>query len=169
VEVGTLAVEPPRVRLAPGTGSGLASLLSQYLEQSFAQLEAARRRAAGLHGRVAVTAADYDATVTLDFRGDEVVIHDGEHPPLDASIRGPQRVLLELLRGDGRPLREHLRGRLRVTSSWKRPLFPLQLHRVMRIPPSPAQVRHRRRLLFASLLGAAVLLTAAALLYLSSS
>lgn len=165
MEAGTLAAGLPRVRLAEGTESGLANLLLQYLEQSLGELEAARRRAARLRGRVAVTAADYDATVTLDFRGDEIVIHDGEEEPFDASIRAPQRVLLELLRGEGRPLVEHLRGRLRVTSSWRRPLLPLEVQRVMRLPPSPAQILRRRRALVAGLLGAAALLAAALLTF----
>lgn len=165
-EAGIVSAARPQVRLADPTASGLARLLQQYLEQSLAELATTRRRAARLRGRVAVTATDYDVTATLDFRGDEIVIHDGANPPLDASIRAPQRTLLELLRGDGRPLVDHLRGRLRISTSWRRPFLPLQLHRVMRIPPSHLEIHRRRRVLLAGL-GVAALL-AAALLYLGS-
>jgi hypothetical protein len=130
--LGTTAV---RVRLVEGAQSGLASIVQQYLEQDLAEFEHKRRRASRLRGRVAMTASDHDTTVTLDFRGDEILIWDGEQPPLDASIAGPYRGLVQLLQGEANPLREHLRGLLRVRSSLRRPFFPLQVHRLMKLPP----------------------------------
>ena len=129
-----LAATPVRVRLADGAESGLANIVQQYLEQSLEESEQRRRRALGLRGRVAMTAADHEITVTLDFRGEEIVIWDGEQGPLQASIAGPHRALVGLLQGDGNPLLEHLRGRLRVRSSLRKPFFPLRVHGLMKLP-----------------------------------
>jgi hypothetical protein len=152
--LGTTAV---RVRLVEGAESGLASIVQQYLEQDLAEFEEKRRRASRLRGRVAMTASDHDTTVTLDFRGDEIVIWDGEQPPLNASIAGPYRALVQLLQGETNPLREHLRGVLRVRSSLRRPFFPLQVHRLMRLP-SEGHTRRRawRYALAAGLVGVGV-------------
>ena len=133
-----------RVRLADGAESGLANIVQQYLEQSLEESEQRQRRALGLHGRVAMTAADHEVTVTLDFRGEEIVIWDGEHPPLQASIAGPHRALVGLLQGEGNPLMEHLRGRLRVRSSLRKPFFPLQVHGLMKLPPEERGQRRTR-------------------------
>jgi hypothetical protein len=132
------------VRLADGAESGLANIVQQYLEQNLDESEQRRRRALGLRGRVAMTAADHEITVTLDFRGEEIVVWDGECGPLQASIAGPHRALVGLLQGEGNPLLEHLRGRLRVRSSLRKPFFPLQVHGLMKLPP---EERGQRRTL----------------------
>ncbi len=129
--------EPPAVpvHLADGADSGLASIVQQYLEQDLAEFADKRRLARRLRGRLAMTANDYDTTVTVEFRGGEIAIWDGERPPLDASIVGPYRGLTRLLQGRANPLLEHLRGRLRVRSSLRRPFFPLHVHNLMKLPP----------------------------------
>ncbi len=124
-----------RVRLAGGAESGLANIVQQYLEQDLAEFEEKRRRAARLRGRMAMTASDHEAAVTLEFGGDEISIWDGERPPLDASIVGPYRALVRLLQGEAHPLLEHLQGRLRVRSSLHKPFFPLHVHNLMKLPP----------------------------------
>ena len=130
-----MAAVPVQVRLAEGAESGLANIVQQYLEQNLEESEQRRRRARGLRGRVAMTASDHEVTVTLDFRGEEIVIFDGAQEPLQASIAGPNRALVGLLQGEGNPLVEHLRGRLRVRSSLRKPFFPLQVHGLMKLPP----------------------------------
>jgi len=145
-----------RVRLAEGASSGLAALLAQYLSQVLADGDAERRRARRLRGRVGITARDHGASVTLDLVGDEIVVRDGIAPPLDAAIAAPYQALLELLRGEGHPLRDHLRGRLRVQISARRPLLPLRVYGLMRLRPEAAP-RRGRRLLVAGLLGAAAI------------
>jgi hypothetical protein len=132
------------VRLAEGAESGLAHIVQQYLEQNLDESEPRRRRARGLRGRVAMTAADHEMTVTLDFRGEEVLIWDGERGPLQASIAGPHRALVGLLQGEGNPLVEHVRGRLRVRSSLRKPFFPLQVHGLMKLPPEEGGPRRTR-------------------------
>jgi len=131
-----------RVCLADGAESGLANIVCQFLEQDLGEFENKRRRAARLRGRVALTASDHETAVTLEFKGDEIIIWDGERPPLDASIAGPNQALVRLLQGEGNPLLEHLRGRLRVRSSLRKPFFPLQVHGLMKLPP---EERDRRR------------------------
>ncbi len=135
---------PVRVRLADGAESGLANIVQQFLEQSLDESESRRRRARRLRGRVAMTAADHEMTVTLDFRGEEVVVWDGAQEPLQASIAGPHRALVGLLQGEGNPLLEHLRGRLRVRSSFRKPFFPLQVHNLMKLPPEERGQRRTR-------------------------
>jgi hypothetical protein len=121
------------VCLAEGTGSGLAHIVLQFLEQDLTEFESKRKRAARLRGRVAMTDSEHDVSVTLDFRGDRIVICDGAEEPLDASIAGPHRELVGLLQGRTSALGSHLRGQLRVRSSWRKPLFPLRVHRLMRL------------------------------------
>lgn len=129
--------EPPPipVRLADGADSGLASIVQQYMEQDLEEFADKRRLARRLRGRLAMTAADYETTVTVEFGGGEIAIWDGERPPLDASIVGPYRGLTRLLQGRANPLVEHLRGRLHVRSSLRRPFFPLHVHSLMKLPP----------------------------------
>jgi hypothetical protein len=153
------------VRLGEGAQSGLANIVQQYLEQDLAEFEEKRRRASRLRGRVAMTASDHDATITLDFCGDEIVIWDGEKTPLDASIAGPYPTLVQLIQGRTNPIAGHLRGLLRVRSSLRNPLFPLKVHRLMKAPlDADARRELRSFALFAALFGAAALVTLTALL-----
>ena len=121
------------VRLADGSTSGLASIVQQFLEQQLADSASRRRRAGRLHGRLGLTATDYHASVTVDFRGDQIAVCDGSAEPLDASIAGTYRSLTELLQGRSNPLIEHLRGRLKVTSRLRNLFLPLQVHRLMKL------------------------------------
>jgi SCP-2 sterol transfer family protein len=128
------------VRLATGAVSGLASIMQQYLDQQLADCVASRARAARIRGRFALIATDYGAGVTVDFSIGEITIHDGTVEPIDARIAGPYAALTALIQGRTNPLIEHLRGRLRVSSSLWKPLLPLRLHRLMRLRPE--QVRN---------------------------
>ncbi len=141
-----MAAEHPAVpvRLADGADSGLASIVQQYLEQNLAEFADKRRLARRLRGRLVMTAEDYDTTVTVEFRHGEITIWDGERPPVDASIVGPYQGLTRLLQGRANPLVEHLRGRLRVRSSLKRPFFPLHVHNLMKLPPEEGARRPAR-------------------------
>lgn len=121
------------VRLADGSTSGLASIVQQFLEQQLADSASRRRRAGRLRGRLGLTATDYRASVTVDFRGSQIGVCDGSAEPLDASIAGPYRALTELLQGRSNPLIEHLRGRLKVTSRLRNLFLPLRVHRLMKL------------------------------------
>ncbi len=128
---------PQRIEvcLVGGASSGLASIMQQYIEQQLAESEHRRARAARIRGRLALTATDYGVAVTVDFAPGQIGIHDGALEPLDASIAGPYAALSELIQGRTNPLIEHLRGRLKVSSSWRNLLLPLRLHKLMRLSP----------------------------------
>ncbi|MGC2492777.1 SCP2 sterol-binding domain-containing protein [Candidatus Binatus sp.] len=121
------------VLLADGSTSGLASIVQQFLEQQLVDSASRRRRASRLHGRLGLTATDYRASVTVNFRGDQIAVCDGSAEPLDASIAGPYRSLTELLQGRSNPLIEHLRGRLKVKSRLRNPFLPLRVLRLMKL------------------------------------
>jgi putative sterol carrier protein len=123
------------VRLDNDATSGLASIVQQFLEQQLADSTRRRRRASRLRGRLGLTATDYDTSVTVDFRGDEIAISDGSAGALDATIAGPYQSLTKLLQGRSNPLIEHLRGRLKVTSRMRNLFFPFRVHRLMKLAP----------------------------------
>ena len=161
-----MVANPVQVRLAEGAESGLANIVQQFLEQSLDDSESRRRRARRLRGRVAMTAADHEVTVTLDFQGEEIVVWDGAKEPLQASIAGPHRALVGLLQGEGNPLLEHLKGRLRVRSSLRKPFFPLQVHNLVKLPPEERGQRRTRSYVLAG--GVVAVMAVAAFLLLRS-
>jgi len=117
--------------------SGLALMTGQYLEQILAATPAKQRRARSLRGRLALEATDADVVITVSFRGDRIDIEDGAVPPLDAYVGGPYVALIDLLAGRANPLVEHLRRRLRVRSSLRRPFFPNRVYSLLRLTPAP--------------------------------
>jgi putative sterol carrier protein len=123
------------VLLEQDASSGLASIVQQFLEQQLADSTLRRARAARLRGRLKLTATDYGASVTVDFRGHEIAISDASAGPFDATIAGPYQSLTRLLQGRSNPLIEHLRGRLKVTSRLRNVFFPLRVHRLMKLDP----------------------------------
>ncbi len=145
VEMSTNGEPAPaiEVMLVGGASSGLASIVQQYLEQHLSESDDRRLRAARLRGRIALTATDYDASVTVEFSGDRIAIRDGAEPPLDAKIAGPYLILTQLLQGRANPLIEHLRGRLKVSSRLRKFLFPLRVHNLMKLPRERDSQEHR--------------------------
>ncbi len=127
---------PPQidVRLDEGAESGLADMMAQLLRQNLEEDARKRRLASRLRGRLAVTATDYETSATAEFGGGAVLISDGVVEPVDATIAGPHRRLTKVLTGEASPLWEHLRGRLRVSSSVRKPFFPLRVHSLMKVP-----------------------------------
>jgi predicted lipid carrier protein YhbT len=124
-----------KVRLAEDASSGLASIVQQFLQQQLAESSKRRTRAKRMRGRLGLTATDYETSVTVDFRGDEIMVSDGSVKPLDASIAGPYQSLTKLLQGRSNPLIEHLRKNLIVSSRLGNLFFPLRVHRLMKLSP----------------------------------
>ena len=123
-----------QVRLSEGeASSGLALMTMQYLEQTLADDPAKRRQASKLRGRLGLEATDYDVVITITFRGDEIEVQDGAVPPLDAYIAGPYLSLVDLMGGRANPVREHLRGNLRVRSSLRCPLLPYRVYNLLKL------------------------------------
>ncbi len=124
-----------KVRLADDATSGFASIVQQFLQQQLAESAKRRTRAKCIRGRLGLTATDYETSVTVDFRGNEVMVSDGSVEPLDASIAGPYKSLTRLLQGRSNPLIEHLRKNLKVRSRLDNLFFPLRVHRLMKLAP----------------------------------
>ena len=134
------------VRLDSAASSGLADMVRQLLEQNLEESGAKRRRARSLSGRIVMNASDYDSTVTIGFSDGEITIWDGAQEGAEASISGRYETLVDLLQGESNPLSDHLRGRIRVRSSLRRPFFPLRVQGLMAVErESPG----RRRLMVA--------------------
>ena len=129
---GTVRVCP----LQGGASSGLALMTGQYLEQILDAAPAKQRRARSLRGRLALEATDAGVTITVSFRGDRIDIEDGAVPPLDAYVGGPYVALTNLLAGRANAVMEHLRRRLRVRSSLRRPFFPYRVYGLLRLAPT---------------------------------
>jgi predicted lipid carrier protein YhbT len=123
------------VRLDGDATSGLASIVQQFLEQQLDESAKRRRRASRMRGRMGLTATDYDASVTVDFRGNEIVVSDASIEPLDASIAGTYQSLTKLLQGRSNPLIAHLRRNLKVRSRLGNLFFPLRVHWLMKLAP----------------------------------
>jgi putative sterol carrier protein len=167
VAVMAAAAEAVAVTRSEEATSGFAMIVEQFLTQSLEDSEDRRQQARRLRGRIAMTAEDYDQAVTLVFEEQRISILEGPVAPLDASIRGPYETLVDLIQGDDSPLLAHLRGRVRVRSSLKKPLFPLHVHNLMKLDKEEeageanlfAGVRE------AAIAGVAVVIAVAALMY----
>jgi predicted lipid carrier protein YhbT len=123
------------VRLAEDASSGFASIVQQFLQQQLAESYKRRTRASRMRGRLGLSATDYESSVTVDFRGDEIIVSDGSSEALDASIAGPYKSLTKLLQGRSNPLVEHLLRHLKVSSRLGNLFFPLRVHRLMKLAP----------------------------------
>ena len=140
-------------------------IVEQFLQQSLDECEEKRRRAGRLRGRLAMTASDYEQSVTLVFAGDQIAILDGAVEPLDAGITGPYQTLVDLIQGDDSPLRAHLGRRITVRSRPRKLLFPLHVHNLMKLDEEPAVQSLFAGVREAALAGSAVVIAAALLLY----
>ena len=133
-----------QVRLVDGeASSGLALMTMQYLQQTLADDPAKQRQARNLRGRLGLEATDGEVTITIGFRGNEIDIQDGAVPPLDAYIAGPYLSLVDLMGGRANPVVEHLRGRLRVRSSLRRPFLPYRVYGLLKLSSARAEARAR--------------------------
>lgn len=104
----------PAVRLEAGEeASGLAMILGDLLESNLRDFPGRRRVAASSRGDVVLSASDRDISVTLSFRGREVVISEGA---LDAApaLKGAWLEMAAVCSGRLNPLRAMAQGKLKV-------------------------------------------------------
>jgi putative sterol carrier protein len=158
VAIVVTAAIAPCIERSDLAESGFARIVEQFLRQSLEDSDDKRRRARALRGRLAMTASDYEQTITLAFAGDSIAILDGALPPLDATISGPYQTLVNLLRGEDSPLLAHLRRRIRVRSNLRKPFFPLHVHNLMKLDEEAEEASGAR--LFAGVREAAIVGTA---------
>jgi hypothetical protein len=99
------------VRLAPGAEeNGLAQMLADLLRQNLESRPVARARFAAMRGRIVLHARDAEVTLTLDFRGAFVVLHDGALPSPDATIEADADAIVTM-------------SRLPLRTRWELPIF----------------------------------------------
>jgi hypothetical protein len=132
---GNMQAGPVTVRLAGAEeSSGLAMMLSQYLEQNLRDFPEKSEQAVRIRGRLALEATEGDVGVTLDFRGGKIEIADGCAPDATIFVHGGIFSITELATGGKGALREILQGRLKVRSAWKHPIFVFRIAAFMKLP-----------------------------------
>jgi hypothetical protein len=99
------------VRLAPGAEeNGLANMLADLLRQNLEARPVARARFEAMRGRIVLHARDAEVTLTLDFGGGFVVLHDGALPSPDATIEADADAIVTM-------------SRLPLRTRWELPIF----------------------------------------------
>ncbi len=78
--------------------NGLANMLAELLRQNLEARPVARARCAAMKGRIVLHARDAEVTMTLDFRGDAVIIHDGAIEGADATIEADADAIVTMSR-----------------------------------------------------------------------
>lgn len=104
----------PEVVLADGDeASGMATMLGGLLEENLRDYPG-RARVAGLaRGDVVLTASDRDISVTVSFRGDEVVVSNGPAEGA-AALAGPWLEMAKLCSGQVNPVKALARRELTI-------------------------------------------------------
>jgi hypothetical protein len=90
--------------------NGLVQMLAELLRQNLEARPVARARFAAMHGRIVLHARDAEVTLTLDFRGGTVILHDGALPEADATIEADADAIVTM-------------SRLPLRTAWELPLF----------------------------------------------
>jgi hypothetical protein len=90
--------------------NGLANMLADLLRQNLDARPVARERCAAMKGRIVLHARDAEVTMTLDFRGDAVIIHDGAIENPDATIEADADAIVTM-------------SRLPLRTRWELPVF----------------------------------------------
>lgn len=104
----------PVVTFADGdNASGMATMLGGLLEDNLRDYAGRARVARLARGDVVLTAADRGVSVTLSFRGDEVVVANGPTAGA-ATLAGPWLEMAKLCSGQVNPVRAVARRELTV-------------------------------------------------------
>lgn len=104
----------PTVTFADGDeASGMATMLGGLLEENIRDYQGRARVARIARGDVVLTASDRDVSVTLSFRGPEVVVRNGRAEGA-AALAGPWLEMAKLCSGQVNPLRAVVRRELTI-------------------------------------------------------
>ncbi len=123
----------PVTLVAGEEASGLANIISQYLDQLLADSPDKQSLAAKLRGRLGFHAREGNVSVTITFRDGGVFIEDGLLDP-EAIVSGELEMLMHVLSGRANPAVELRRGTISVLPSITRPYFGYQAYNLMRLP-----------------------------------
>lgn len=125
----------PAVRLAAGDdASGMAVMLGDLLSDNLRDYPTRARVARLVRGPVVMTAADHDRSITVDFRGYEIVIDEGTRPGA-ASMSGPWLDLAAICSGGLSPLTAMREKRIEVDNMRRADLLGAAGY-VMSVPAS---------------------------------
>lgn len=125
----------PSVRLAAGDdASGMAVMLGDLLSDNLRDYPTRARVARAVRGPVVMTAADHDRSITVDFRGKEIVIEEGTRPGA-AAMAGPWLDLAAICSGGLSPLQAMRDKRIEVDNMRRADLLAAAGY-VMSVPAS---------------------------------
>lgn len=126
--------------------SGMATMLAGLLEDNVRDFPWRARVARGTRGDVVLTASDRGLSVTLSFRGHDIVVRDGVAADA-ASLSGSWEDMAKLCSGQASPAVALARGRVRVRPGTRLHVLPAASF-VLSVPASfYGDDRPRRRLL----------------------
>lgn len=161
----------PRITVCSPEGeklNGLGMILRQYLEQNLADFEDKVQQARGIQSRVSVE-VEKGVAITISFEGERIQIENGIGDDPDLFLKSSYITLSEVLSGKAKPLREILKGKVRLGTVPRKPIQAFKVLRFLRIPrellldQSPAS--RKRQVILGAVLAAAFLSLA---IYLSS-
>ncbi len=129
--VSTNGTVPIRA-VAGDEASGLANIITQYLEQLLGDSAEKRAAASSLRGRLGMNARESDVAVTIVFADGAIEIEEGLQEP-DAVIGGELEFLMHMMAGRANPAWEMLNRKMTIRPG-RRPLFAYQAYSLMRLP-----------------------------------
>lgn len=125
----------PAVRLSAGDdASGMAVMLGDLLSDNLRDYPTRARVARMVRGPVVMTAADHDRSITVNFKGSEIVIDEGTTPGA-ASMSGPWLDLAAICSGGLSPLTAMREKRIDVSNMRRADLLGAAGY-VMSVPAS---------------------------------
>ncbi len=138
-----------RIELAPGAhDNGLADMVASLILQNLNDKPQKREDFAKMHGRVAIVAEDAQVSMTLDFTGNMLTVHNGIVGVPDVTVRASsddiiQMSLVELtprwalpnLRGEvmKRVMERSDSGQIRVFGALMHPALVFRLTRLLSV------------------------------------
>ncbi len=130
-----MSSESVKVTIAQsGEPSGLAMIMLQYFEQNIRDFSYKSRQARKIRGKMTFEAVEGDVGVTLSFKDEGIEITDGCADDATMSVRGGIFDLTGLAAGAPGTLGNVLRGKVKVQSAWRHPIFALRVARFIRLP-----------------------------------
>ena len=113
--------------------NGLGMMMSQYLEQNFADFKHKVEAGLRIRGRVCVEVEKGIAT-TLSFQGDEIEIENGVGEDPDLYLQSSYLLLSKILSGKANPFVEVMRGNIKLRAFPRKPIQSLKVLRFLKIP-----------------------------------
>lgn len=127
----------PRISVCAKEGqalNGLGMMMSQYLEQNFADFEHKVQAGLRIRGRVCVE-VEKGIAATVSFQGDKILIENGVGKDPDLYLQSSYLLLAKILSGKANPFVEVMQGNIKLRALPRRPIQSLKVLRLLKIPP----------------------------------